>query len=100
LFRSIAKVQVMGKTQGVMTYEALAVMSKATAEHKELAGISNEIVVSFMGGNFQECLAAIGKMEEKFGASKLGALYRKLCEEYLKEGKPEGFDGQIVMSEK
>ncbi len=83
-----------------MTYEALALVEKATDEQRELASISNEIVMAFMGGNFAACLASVKSLEEKFGDTKLGGIYRKLCEQYVKEGKPEGFEGMIVMSEK
>jgi hypothetical protein len=53
-----------------------------------------------MNANFEACLAAVARLEAAFGASKLGNLYRKLCEQYLRDGAPSGFDGQIVLSEK
>ncbi|HEV8604400.1 MAG TPA: CHASE2 domain-containing protein [Tepidisphaeraceae bacterium] len=100
LFRPIGRIQVMGKSEGVMTYEPLALAEKATDRQKELADLTSEIVISFMNANFQGCLAAVAKMEETFGASKLGSLYRRISEQYLREGAPAGFDGQIVLSEK
>jgi len=39
-------------------------------------------------------------LESAFGAGKLSSLYRKLSEQYLNDGVPAGFDGQIVLSEK
>jgi adenylate cyclase len=100
LFRSVGKIQVMGKTEGVMTYEALASRDQATDEQRELASISNEIVLSFVSGKFETCLAAVKSLEERFGETKLGGIYRGLCEEYMREGKPERFEGMIVMSGK
>jgi len=100
LFRPIGRIQVMGKSEGVMTYEPLALAEKATDQHKKLAELTSEVVNSFMAGNFQACLEGIGRLEVAFGGSKLANLYRKLCEQYLKEGAPAGFDGQIILSEK
>jgi len=90
----------MGKTEGVMTYEPLALAEKAGEKQKELAELTGAVVNSFISAKFEECLAAIGKLEAAFGSSKLGNLYRKLAEQYLRDGAPAGFDGQIVMSEK
>jgi hypothetical protein len=90
----------MGKKEGVMTYEPLALAEKASEKQKELAELTTEIVESFMSAKFEPCLAAIGKLEAAFGASKLASLYRKLSEQYLRDGTPAGFDGQIVLSEK
>jgi adenylate cyclase len=100
LFRPIGKIQVMGKKEGVKTYEPLALAEKATDRQKELAALTGEVVNSFMTGNFQASLAAVGKLEEALGASKLGSLYRRLSEQYLQDGAPAGFDGEIVLSEK
>src|SRR6185369_3028192 len=80
LFRPIGRIQVMGKTEGVMTYEPLA-----------LAELTGAVVNSFISGKFEECLAAIGKLEAAIGSSKLGNLYRKLAEQYLRDGAPAAF---------
>jgi class 3 adenylate cyclase len=100
LFRPIGRIQVMGKKEGVMTYEPLALAEKATEKHHELADLTSEVVILFINAKFEECLAAIAKLEAAFGVNKLGGLYRKLCEQYLRDGAPAGFDGQIVLSEK
>jgi class 3 adenylate cyclase/CHASE2 domain-containing sensor protein len=100
LFRPIGRIQVMGKREGVMTYEPLAPAEKATDRQRELADLTSEVVIAFMNANFEGCLAAVARMEAAFGASKLASLYRRISEEYLREGTPAGFDGQIVLSEK
>jgi adenylate cyclase len=100
LFRPIGRIQVVGKKEGVMTYEPLALAEKANETQKKLAELTRELVDTFMKGNFTECLEAIGRLEVAFGGSKLANIYRRLCEQYLKEGAPAGFDGQIVLSEK
>jgi adenylate cyclase len=100
LFRPIGKIQVVGKTEGVMTYEPLALTEKASEKQKQLADLTSEVVTSFMNRSFDACLAALAKLETAFGASKLGSLYQKLSEQYLRDGAPAGFDGQIILSEK
>ena len=40
------------------------------------------------------------ELEKEFGQAKLTELYRKLCRLYMAEPPTEGFDGQIVLSEK
>jgi hypothetical protein len=83
-----------------MTYEPLALAEKAGEKQKELAEVTGEVVNAFINAKFEDCLAAIGRLEVAFGASKLANIYRRLSEQYLKDGAPAGFDGQIVMSEK
>ena len=83
-----------------MTYEPLALADKATDQHKQLAELTTEVVNSFMSAKFEACQDAISRLETAFGGSKLASLYRKLCEQYLREGTPPAFDGQIILSEK
>jgi len=99
LFRPIGKIQVKGKVQGVMTYEALAAAEKAGDEQKKLAEMTAAMVTLFMAGRFADCVGAIGRLEAAFGRSTLSTLYRGFCEQYLLQ-PPAGFDGQIVLTEK
>lgn len=100
LFRPIGKLQVKGKLEGVMTYEPLATVEKATDEQKRLAELTAEVVMPFMAGEFARCLHAIEELEKAAGTSRLTALYRELCERYLREPPAGAFDGQIVLTEK
>jgi adenylate cyclase len=99
LFRPLGKVQVKGKRQGVMTYEALARIEAANDAHRKLAEMTAAVVTPFMAGDFRACLVAIEQMETLLGASKFTVFYRELCEQYLRQ-PPVGFDGQIVLTEK
>jgi class 3 adenylate cyclase len=100
IMRPIGKIQVVGKTKGVMTFEALSLAETATDAERQLAALTHDVVTSFMNGLFDNCLVALARLEAGFGSSKLVLLYRLYCERYLKEPPPSGFDGQIVLSEK
>ncbi len=100
LFRPIGRIQVKGKHEGVMAFEPLCLVQDASGQHKRLAETTADVVRAFMAGQFSGCLSAIDTMEQAFGPGKLTALYRELCEQYLREPPPAGFDGQIVLTEK
>jgi len=100
LCRPIARLQVVGKTQGIKVYEPLCFHENATEVHKSLAKASEGLVEAFARGAFAECLKFVSTIEELFGASKLTALYRRECERYIAEPPGEAFDGTIVLAEK
>jgi class 3 adenylate cyclase len=99
LCRPIGRIQVVGKTQPVMTYEVLSLTDEATDEQKKFAELTRGMVETYIAGRFAECLEAIAKLEKAFGGSRLTALYRGRCEQYLAES-PESFAGEIVLGEK
>lgn len=100
LVRPVGKIQVVGKTEGVETYEVLSYMQDATAEQKRLAEVSGAIVRAFQTRTFDKCLAQLDAFDHEFGCSKFSAVYRQLAEEYLKQSPPEDFDGKVVLTEK
>jgi class 3 adenylate cyclase/CHASE2 domain-containing sensor protein len=100
LLRPMGNLCVVGKTEGVMTFEAICRVADATPEQKRLAELSTKIVEAFRGGDFGWCLEAARSMEKEFGSSKFTELYLNLAQVYLVEPPGEKFDGQIVLSEK
>ena len=99
LFRPIGRLRVVGKREGVMAYEPMALTANATDEQQRLAADTRAVVEAFMGGRFAECIAALDRMDAAHGPAKVAALYRDRCEWFL--GRPsEAFDGQIVLTEK
>jgi class 3 adenylate cyclase/CHASE2 domain-containing sensor protein len=100
LLRPVALLQVAGKTKSVMVYEPLARTEDATDEQRKLAAMCRGIFEHYQAGRFENCIAAIDEMEQAFGPSKLGKLYRDACDKYIVERAPDGFCGQIVLSEK
>jgi adenylate cyclase len=100
LFRPIGKLQVVGKQQGVMTYEVVARGDEATEEQKSLAADTEAVVAAFLSGNLKECVGAIEGFESRHGKTKLTAIYRARCEYFMQDPPPAPFDGQIALTEK
>ncbi|MCC7192243.1 MAG: CHASE2 domain-containing protein [Phycisphaeraceae bacterium] len=100
LLRPIGRLVVVGKTEGVMTYEPLAYRNEATEQQRTLVTKTRAMVDAFQRSRFEECLAAISELDDFTGPSPLSELYRSLCEKYLKEPPPDGFVGQVVLTEK
>jgi class 3 adenylate cyclase/CHASE2 domain-containing sensor protein len=99
LLRPVAKIQVVGKTESVATYEPLAYTNQATDAQKRLAEATREIFATFIAAEFDRCLHWIDLAEKEFGPSKLFALYTKNCRHHM-ESPPAQFDGRIVLDEK
>jgi hypothetical protein len=95
----MGKLQVVGKTEGVETFEAICLRAEASEKQFKIAEISTRIVSSFKAAAFDECIRVAKEMEESFGSSKFTQLYLRLSREYQVE-PPDKFDGQIVLSEK
>jgi class 3 adenylate cyclase/CHASE2 domain-containing sensor protein len=99
LLRPVAKIQVVGKTESVATYEPLAYANQATDTQKRLAEATREVFATFIAAEFERCLHWIDRAEKEFGPSKLFALYAKNCRHHM-ENPPAQFDGRIVLDEK
>ena len=100
LLRPVALLQVAGKKLSVMTFEPLAKSSEATDEHRKLVAMTQEMIDHYQAGRFEHCIAAAEEMDAAFGPSKLTKLYRDTCDRYIIERAPDGFHGQIVLTEK
>lgn len=100
LLRPVARLQVVGKTQGVMTYEPLCFTEHATAEQRRMVELFSAVVESFVVQKFDQCLAALDLYEKDFDETKLTRAYRNLAVQY--QGLPPGedFAGQIVLESK
>ena len=99
LTRPVGKLQVVGKKEGVLTFEAIAPIEKATDAQKKLAGLTQEMVTAYINADFERCTGFILQIEQEFGASKLTELYRSTCEQNLVTA-PADFSGQIVLTAK
>jgi hypothetical protein len=62
-----------------------------------LADLSKAVYSAFVAANFNQCLQALDRLNERCGPSGYEARYRKLCTEYLATGAPPDFDGRIVL---
>lgn len=100
LLRPIGKLQVVGLSRAVMTYEPLAYANHATDAQRRTVKLTRQMVEAFQSGDFRACLTAVTHLEETVGSSKLGLLYRGLCELYLREPPTSPFAGEIVLTDK
>jgi len=100
LVRPVGRLQVVGKTQGVMTYEPLAKIDDATAEHRLIVSLSAELVAAYVSGDFGKCIEVANRMDAELGQSKLAALYRRTCEKCIETPPGEDFAGNITLTEK
>ncbi|MGA2498492.1 MAG: adenylate/guanylate cyclase domain-containing protein, partial [Tepidisphaeraceae bacterium] len=99
LYRPVGVIQVVGKTQGVAAFEAMAHLSKATDEQKLLAEMTAAMVQAFVKADFAAAMELIAAADARFGKTKLTKLYATLCQRYM-ETPPENFTGDISLSEK
>lgn len=100
LLRPIGRLQVVGKRQGVMTYEPLVPLACADDAQRRLVELTDAMVSAYIRGRFQACTAAAGHLEAACGPSPLTQLYRRVSA--AMDGAPPGpdFVGQIVLEEK
>ena len=100
MIRPVAKLQVVGKEQSEMTYEAMAFADKANDEQRQLASLTREVVDAFVGAEFRLCLEHVERLATAFGPNKLTALYGEQCQHFLSNPPTNGFDGAIVLTAK
>jgi class 3 adenylate cyclase len=99
LIRPIAKLRVIGKQQSILTWELMAEMSKATDPQRAIANVTQTMFDHYTAGRFAEAIAAAAEMDQLCGHSKLAALYRDRCQDYL-ANPPTEFEGNIVLEKK
>jgi adenylate cyclase len=99
LVRPIAKLQVVGTTEGVQVYEPLARREEATDQQRTIAEITTAAIRAFQESRFADCLGHFRRLETIVGADKLILFYRKLCDRHM-QNPPQNFSGQVVLSEK
>jgi adenylate cyclase len=100
LLRPVGRIRVVGKTESVMAYEPLARTPQATPEQLALASLTQQIVTTYLAGQFQDCLAAVNDAMAQFGPSKLFAIYQSLAQKSLAHPPGDSFDGAIDLAEK
>lgn len=100
LIRPIGALQVAGKTQGVMAFEACGFATDATDHQRSLCERTTLAVKHYRQKAFAEALQAIDEIDAVHGTNKLTGLYRALCIAHLANPPADPFDGKIVFTEK
>ena len=100
LLRPIGALQVVGKTEGVMTYSLTGYVADADAKDRRLVDLTKTMVDRFRAKDFPAATEAADAMDAEFGESTLAGLYRNLCKFYTDNPPADPFDGKIVFTEK
>lgn len=98
LLRPVGKLQVVGKSESIMTWEPLCLHDQATDRQQQIARLSATIVESFAAGEFEKCFTAIGEYENALAPDKFSAFYHRQCTRHQEH--PEDFNGCIVLEAK
>jgi adenylate cyclase len=100
LLRPVGKLQVVGKSEGVMTYEPLAPFDDATPQDMILATMGTEMIAAYFAKDFAKCIEFADKMDAQIGATKLPGLYRKAALKYIENPPGAEFQGNLILTEK
>ena len=100
LLRPMGNICVVGKTEGVVCFEAMCRKADATDQQRRIAELSRVIVESFRDSDFARCMEAAQELSNEFGPGKFSDLYLSLARLYRVEPPGEKFAGQIVLAEK
>ncbi len=100
LVRPVGRLQVVGKTEGVMTFEPMCRQEEATPEQRKLAEMTDRMVTHYCAAEFDRCIAVANEIDGAMGPSKLTALYVKLSKRMIASPPADGWDGLIVLEEK
>jgi class 3 adenylate cyclase/CHASE2 domain-containing sensor protein len=100
LTRPIGMLRVVGKTEGIETFELMCRREKATEKQLRLARLTESLVYAYRRADLDACMRFADQMDESFGPTKVADLYRGLCNAHMLTGVPEGFDGTIILESK
>ncbi len=104
LLRPVGSLQVVGKSQGVMTFEAIGPVAEATDQSRRTVKLSADIVEAFRRADLAGCEAAITVMEADGGPTKFTKLYHRAVATRRAAVESAGdlakFTGTIELSEK
>jgi len=100
LLRPVGRLQVVGKTQGVMAYEPVALLDEATLEQRMLVALCAEMIAAYVARDFEKCIEVADRMDRQHGRTQLADLYRKHSREYIETPPDPDFSGNIILTEK
>ena len=98
--RRIGRIRVVGKAEFETVYELLAERGKETEADRERTAMTDAAVAAFIEARFQDAVERFDALADRFGRTKLIELYMELCRQYLRDGKPDDFRGELVLTQK
>lgn len=96
LTRPVGTLKVVGKTQGIETYEVMGKMADVSGEMRQMAKLTERMVEAYRGGNMAECQSWAEQLRETGDGSKLAGMYLGLT----RVAHADGFDGSITLESK
>lgn len=100
LSRPVGVLRVVGKTEGIETFEVMARVENATERQRHLARLTSNLIQAYQRADLESCIRIADHIDEDFGTTKISDLYRNLCNQHIVSGLPVGFDGTIVLETK
>jgi adenylate cyclase len=100
LLRPVGKLQVVGKKEGVMTYEPLAPFDEATPQDLVCSAMSSEMIAAYFARDFEKCIGFADQMDRQIGETKLAGIYRKASKKLIEEPPGPEFAGNLILTEK
>lgn len=100
LTRPVGILRVVGKKEGIETFEVMCRREDASPEQLEVVRLSELMISAFRCGNFDDCCQHAQELIARSDKSKIPSLYLDLCRDLRAQGVPAGFDGTIVLDSK
>lgn len=100
LFRPIASLYVVGRTQAVEVFEAVSARADATAEHLERVRVTSEMVEAYRSARFADCIAAAETLMSREPENQLATLYDNLATGRVHAADLGPFDPAITLTSK
>jgi two-component system, sensor histidine kinase ChiS len=100
-YRFLDKVQVKGKNQPVMLYEIFDGINPARQNEKiKMVENFNKVLSAYYDKKFNDALKYFTLLKQKNPDDKLFDVYIKRCENFIKYGLPDNWNGVEVLDSK
>ena len=100
LSRRLDKVRVININTPVQIYSVLGKKSELPAQAIEAAHIFNEGSDLYLQGDFEKALKLFRDAARCYAQDPSSEVFARRCEQFIKEGKPQNWDGVYTMVSK
>ncbi|MEM8835008.1 MAG: CHASE2 domain-containing protein [Planctomycetota bacterium] len=101
LVRPLGRIVVKGKSEPESLFELIGHRTPKGERTLDWIQLTEESVLAYITGKFDDCLAGFDQLEREFGEKALTGIYRSSIEMIRAQGGPgEEFDGAVVLTDK
>jgi adenylate cyclase len=100
VLRSLDRVRVVGIYTPLRLYELLEHRDAADPALLEVTAVWEEAMSAYENRDFDQALRLFGAAAQKNGRDRTALLYRRRCEQYLRDPPPSAWDGVNDLTEK